>query len=93
MITGAYDFDRTLWGDPAADWPIRMVATKSDERTAFWETYGSLGLEQSEDAMWRQRIYEARRLGAIRLERHRLGNSDGVRDSYEAMAAVLAAAA
>lgn len=87
-ITGVYDFDRTWWGDPAADWTIRMVTAKSDERQAFWETYGPL--DQSEDAVWRRKIYEARHLGAIRLERHRLGNSDGVRDNYEAMDAILA---
>ncbi|WP_307820634.1 aminoglycoside phosphotransferase family protein [Streptomyces sp. BRB081] len=91
LITGAYDFDRTFWGDPAADWTIRMVAAKSDERTAFWETYGSL--EQSEGAAWRRKIYEARHLGAIRLERHRLGNHGGVEDSYRAMAQVLSDAA
>jgi aminoglycoside phosphotransferase (APT) family kinase protein len=88
-ITGTYDFDRTWWGDPAADWTIRMVTAKSDERTSFWDTYGPL--DQSEDAVWRQSIYEARHLGAIRLERHRLGNTDGVIDSYKTMARTLAA--
>lgn len=90
-ITGTYDFDRTWWGDPAADWTIRMVMAKSDERQAFWETYGPS--IQSEDAVLRQKIYEARHLGAIRLERHRLGNHNGVRASYDAMAEVLAAVA
>jgi hypothetical protein len=61
-----------------------MVTAKSDERTAFWDTCGAL--DQSEDAVWRQRIYEARHLGAIWLERHRLGNTEGVEDSYAAMA-------
>src|SRR5947208_2170362 len=87
VITGAYDFDRTLWGDPAADWTIRMATAKSDERAAFWEKYGPL--EQSENARWRQKVYEARHLGAIRLERHRLGNRDGVRASYDSLADVL----
>ncbi|MEU6369943.1 aminoglycoside phosphotransferase family protein [Streptomyces sp. NPDC046931] len=87
-ITGVYDFDRTWWGDPAADWTIRMVTAKCDERTAFWDTYGPL--DQSENARWRQKIYEARHLGAIRLERHRLGNREGVRASYDSMADVLA---
>lgn len=90
VITGTYDFDRTWWGDPAADWTIRMVTAKPAERQAFWETYGTVN--QSEDAAWRQKIYEARHLGAIRLERHRLGNHEGVRASYESMATVLAAA-
>ncbi|MEL5957564.1 hypothetical protein AADR41_22870 [Streptomyces sp. CLV115] len=88
VITGAYDFDRTWWGDPAADWTIRMVLAKSDERQAFWETYGPLN--RSEDARWRQKIYEARHLGAIRLERHRLGNHEGVDASYDSMAVILA---
>ncbi|MFJ2111078.1 MULTISPECIES: hypothetical protein [unclassified Streptomyces] len=65
-----------------------MVTAKPDERRAFWETYGSL--DQSEAAVWRSKIYEARHLGAIRLERHRLGNPDGVRDSYDTFAGILA---
>ncbi|MFI5690139.1 phosphotransferase family protein, partial [Streptomyces sp. NPDC051636] len=31
-ITGVYDFDRTGWGDPAADWTIRMVMAKAQDR-------------------------------------------------------------
>jgi aminoglycoside phosphotransferase (APT) family kinase protein len=91
VITGVYDFDRTWWGDPAADWTIRMVTAKPDERRTFWDTYGPL--DQSDAATWRSKIYEARHLGAIRLERHRLGNSEGVRNSYESMAPILAAVA
>ncbi|MFD7282654.1 hypothetical protein ACFV80_37965 [Streptomyces sp. NPDC059862] len=82
-----YDFDRTWWGDPAADWTIRMVMAKSDERSAFWEMYGPV--DQSENAVWRQKVYEARHLGAVRLERHRLGNQEGVRASYDSMADIL----
>ncbi|MFI0740801.1 phosphotransferase family protein [Streptomyces sp. NPDC021100] len=88
-LSGVLDFDRTLWGDPAADWTIRMAKAKPDEREAFWETYGRL--EQSDSAMWRSKIYEARHLGAIRLERHRLGNREGLEKSYAAMAQVLSA--
>jgi aminoglycoside phosphotransferase (APT) family kinase protein len=87
MITGVLDMDRTWWGDPAADWTIRMAQAKSDERVAFWETYGELG--RGSAVAWRSRIYEARHLGAIRLERHRLGNPE-VKATYDAMAAVLA---
>ncbi|PWJ05115.1 aminoglycoside phosphotransferase family protein [Streptomyces sp. NWU49] len=87
-ITGTYDFDRTWWGDPAADWTIRMVTAKSDERQTFWDSYGPLA--QSEVAAWRSMIYEARHLGAIRLERHRLGNREGVHASYASMADILA---
>jgi aminoglycoside phosphotransferase (APT) family kinase protein len=88
VITGVLDFDRTRFGDPAADWTIRMATAKANERTAFWESYGAL--DRSPAAVWRARIYEARHLGAIRLERHRLAKTDAVRESYGAMAEVLA---
>ncbi len=65
-----------------------MIRAKSDERQAFWETYGPV--DESEATAWRQKIYEARHLGAIRLERHRLGNREGVRASYDSMADILA---
>ena len=38
-ITGVLDMDRTWWGDPTADWTIRMALAKQHERVAFWETY------------------------------------------------------
>ncbi|MFI6689491.1 phosphotransferase family protein [Streptomyces sp. NPDC050485] len=88
VITGVLDFDRCLFGDPAADWTIRMATARADERTAFWEPYGAL--DRSPAAVWRARVYEARHLGAIRLERHRLAKADAVRESYGAMAEVLA---
>lgn len=88
VITGVLDFDRTLWGDPAADWTIRMALARKDEREAFWDSYGLL--DRSPAATWRAQIYEARHLGAIRLERQRLGKADAVRESYAAMAGVLA---
>ncbi|MFF0579813.1 phosphotransferase family protein [Streptosporangium saharense] len=88
VITGVVDFDRTWFGDPAADWTIRMATAKVDERIAFWEPYGPL--DRSPAAVWRGRVYEARHLGAIRLERHRLAKSEAVRESYGAMAEVLA---
>ncbi|MDK0521303.1 aminoglycoside phosphotransferase family protein [Streptomyces sp. ML-6] len=88
VITGVLDFDRAWFGDPAADWTIRMATAKEDERTAFWESYGAL--DRSSAAVWRARIYEARHLGAIRLERHRLGRADAVRESYDTLAGVLA---
>ncbi|KUF17344.1 phosphotransferase family protein [Streptomyces silvensis] len=87
-ITGVLDFDRTLFGDPLADWTIRMASAKADEREAFWESYGVP--ERSPAAQRRAWIYEARHLGAIRLERHRLGKTNAVRESYGAMADVLA---
>lgn len=84
VITGVLDFDRTWFGDPAADWTIRMATAKADEREAFWEPYGAL--DRSPAAVWRARVYEARHLGAIRLERHRLAKTDAARESYGAMA-------
>ncbi|MFD0069209.1 phosphotransferase, partial [Streptomyces sp. NPDC127574] len=88
LITGVLDLDRTLFGDPDADWTIRMATAKQDERTAFWDTYGPRS--HSHAATWRSLVYEARHLGAIRLERHRMHNTDGVRDTYPLVAAVLA---
>ncbi|MEU9891851.1 aminoglycoside phosphotransferase family protein [Sphaerisporangium sp. NPDC051011] len=88
-ITGVLDFDRTWFGAVEADWTIRMATAKADEREAFWESYGAL--DRSPAAVWRARIYEARHLGAIRLERHRLGKPEEViQQSYRAMADVLA---
>ncbi|MCX5097798.1 aminoglycoside phosphotransferase family protein [Streptomyces sp. NBC_00365] len=88
VISGVLDLDRTLWGDPAADWTIRMASAKTDERTAFWDTYGPRAATSAH--AWRALVYEARHLGAIRLERHRLHNPSGVDDTYTSMAAVLA---
>jgi len=88
-ITGVLDFDRTSWGDPAADWTIRMALAKpGTERDAFWAAYGPV--DRSPDAVLRSRIYEARHIGAIRLERHRLSKTDGVEETYRGMGAVLA---
>ncbi|MGC0341629.1 phosphotransferase family protein [Streptomyces sp. SLBN-8D4] len=87
-ITGVLDMDRTWWGDPAADWTIRMATAKQDERVAFWEAYGER--DGSPAAVWRSLVYEVRHLGAVRLERHRLGNAAGVKNTYDAVAAVLA---
>ncbi|MGB6165780.1 MAG: hypothetical protein WCF33_14005 [Pseudonocardiaceae bacterium] len=82
------DFDRTSWGDPAADWTIRMALAKpGTERDAFWATYGHL--DRSPHAVLRSRSYEARHIGAIRLERQRLGKADGVQETYRDMGAVL----
>ncbi|MFI1702387.1 phosphotransferase family protein [Streptomyces bobili] len=88
VISGVLDLDRTLWGDPAADWTIRMASAKTGERTAFWDTYGPRTATAAHT--WRGLVYEARHLGVIRLERHRLHNSSGVDDTYTSMAAVLA---
>ncbi|GAA3081238.1 aminoglycoside phosphotransferase (APT) family kinase protein [Kribbella aluminosa] len=89
LISGVLDFDRTEFGDPAADWTIRMAQAKQDEREAFWDSYGAL--DRSPGATWRAAIYEARHLAAIRLERHRLNKPDAVRQTYDSMSKILAA--
>ncbi|HWD82632.1 MAG TPA: aminoglycoside phosphotransferase family protein, partial [Kribbella sp.] len=86
LIIGVLDFDRTEFGDPAADWTIRMAQAKQDEREAFWQSYGDL--DCSPAAAWRAAIYEARHLAALRLERHRLNKPEAVLESYQAMAAL-----
>ncbi|MCY0945665.1 phosphotransferase family protein [Streptomyces antarcticus] len=86
-ICGVLDLDRTWWGDPEADWTMRMARAKQDERMAFFDTYPR-PLE-TDAAVWRRHVYEVRHLGALRLERHRLGNQAGVRDSYAAVAVQL----
>lgn len=87
LISGVVDFDRAEFGDPAADWTIRMVQARTDEREAFWDSYGAL--DPSPEAAHRARIYEARHLAAIRLERHRLTKPDPVRETYPTLAKVL----
>ncbi|MFC9817827.1 phosphotransferase family protein [Streptomyces virginiae] len=87
-ICGVLDMDRTWWGDPEADWTMRMARAKQDARVAFFDSYG--GTEANEASRWRRHVYEVRHLGALRLERHRLGNEAGVEDSYRAVAEELA---
>jgi aminoglycoside phosphotransferase (APT) family kinase protein len=89
-ITGVLDLDRTLWGDPAADWTIHMALAKpGTERDVFWaeDSYGPLDI--TPDALWRRYVYEARHLGAILLERHRLGDAEGVQGAYDDLAAIV----
>ncbi|MFF6980316.1 hypothetical protein ACFZAV_22020 [Streptomyces sp. NPDC008343] len=66
---------------------IRMASAKADERRAFWDTYGPRDTDPA--SAWRTLIYEARHLGAIRLERHRLNNASGVRATYDSVSTVL----
>ena len=87
-ISGVFDNDRTSWGDPESDWTIYMAAKKpGTERDAFWETYGPRPSGDAADQ--RSLFYLAKHIGAIRLERHRLGNVDAVPETYEQMRAVL----
>jgi aminoglycoside phosphotransferase (APT) family kinase protein len=87
-ITGVFDNDRTSWGDPESDWSIFMAAKKpGTERDAFWESYGPR--PSTAAATRRSLFYLAKHIGAIRLERHRLGNADAVPETYEQMRDVL----
>ncbi|MFD9575148.1 phosphotransferase family protein [Streptomyces sp. NPDC059982] len=88
-ICGVLDLDRTWWGDPEADWTMRMARAKQDARTAFFDTYGRTA--ETEAGAWRRHVYEVRHLGALRLERHRLGKEACVRDSYPLVAEELSA--
>ncbi|MFE6911905.1 phosphotransferase family protein [Streptomyces erythrochromogenes] len=88
-ICGVLDMDRTWWGDPEADWTMRMARAKQDARTAFFDSYGRPA--ETDAGAWRRHVYEVRHLGALRLERHRLGNQAGVEDSYQAVAGELSA--
>ncbi|MER8097887.1 hypothetical protein [Streptomyces goshikiensis] len=90
-ICGVLDMDRTWWGDPEADWPMRIAQAKQDERLSFFESCPAPA--DTAAVRWRRHVYEVRHLGALRLERHRLNNPAGVRDSYPAVAAELSALA
>ena len=85
-VTGIFDHDRASWGDPAADWPI-YVARQRAERDPFWETYGRPA--DTQENTWRALVYQARHLGAVRLERHRLGRHDRIAATYEEMRGVV----
>jgi hypothetical protein len=87
-ITGVFDCDRTSWGDPESDWTIFMAGRRpGTERDAFWETYGPPAATPG--AARRALFYRARHVAAVRLERHRLGNSEAVPGTYDEMRDVL----
>ena len=87
-ITGVCDGDRTSWGDPESDWTIHRAGRRpGTERDAFWETYGPL--TNTPAAGWRRLFYRARHIVAGLLERHRLGNTSGVTESYGNLREVL----
>jgi aminoglycoside phosphotransferase (APT) family kinase protein len=88
-ITGVFDCDRTMWGDPQADWPIfRASQRPGTERDAFWETYGPLASTPA--AKQRALFYQARHISALRLEAHRSGLAESVTSSYVELSDVLA---
>jgi aminoglycoside phosphotransferase (APT) family kinase protein len=87
-ITGVFDHDRSWWGDPAADWTIHRASAKpGTERDAFWDTYGLPGL--SPESRRRALYYRARHIGAVRLERRRLGTGALLDESYVELAGLL----
>lgn len=76
-ISGVFDCDRTWWGDPEADWPIYLALRKpGSERDAFWSSYGRV--QQTEEARWRAKVYEAKHAAALLLEFHRFGRDEEV---------------
>jgi aminoglycoside phosphotransferase (APT) family kinase protein len=83
-IVGVFDNDRTLWGDRRptgrSTWRARSPAGKRD---AFWETYGPMSTTPA--ANRRALFYRARHVAAIRLERHRLGKTVDVPETYDQM--------
>jgi aminoglycoside phosphotransferase (APT) family kinase protein len=87
-ITGVLDHDRASWGDPEADWTIFVLNQKAaPERATFWDTYGLPS--DDPNATWRSLIYQAVHIGAIRLERHRLGKHAKIPASYDEMREIL----
>jgi aminoglycoside phosphotransferase (APT) family kinase protein len=87
-ITGVFDHDRSWWGDPAADWTIHMASARPGlERDAFWDAYGRP--DPSPESRRRALYYRARHVGAVRLERHRLGKEGRLAESYAELAEVL----
>jgi aminoglycoside phosphotransferase (APT) family kinase protein len=88
-IVGVFDHDRTMWGDPAADWSIFEASRRpGTDRDAFWDTYGRPA--ESRNAVWRSALYRAVHMGAVRIERHRLGRADAIPAGYEEIAQLLA---
>jgi aminoglycoside phosphotransferase (APT) family kinase protein len=87
-ITGVVDSDRACWGDPLADWTIYLAMMgQGAEHQAFFDSYGPLPAGDHDQL--RARVYLARHLVAILLERFRLGDED-LSARYDEIRAVLA---
>ncbi|HTJ69348.1 MAG TPA: aminoglycoside phosphotransferase family protein [Actinospica sp.] len=85
-VTGLFDCDRVIWGDPESDWAIyRAAGRPGTERDAFWTGYGPL--DPAPHAAWRRTLYEARNVAAVRLERFRLGLD--LAESYDELRTVI----
>ena len=88
-ISGIVDLDRTLWGDPLADWTIYMALAKSGtERDAFFDAAAYGSIPRDGEYSVRQMLYKARHIGAVRLEGLRLANGETVRSSIDRMSEV-----
>lgn len=84
-VSGIVDLDRTMWGDPLADWGIYMATRRpGTERDEFFASDGYGPLADDAASRRRQLIYTARHFGAGRLEMVRLGHTDGLAQSVEA---------
>jgi len=61
-VTGVLDSDRTLWGDPLADWTVFMIRQRppADEK-AFWAGYGPPPTETAESRLRNSSIAPASR--------------------------------
>lgn len=92
VISGIVDLDRTMWGDPLADWTIRMaLARPGTERNAFFDPSAYGPTPRDEGSVIRQLLYEGRHLGSDRLESIRLDNAEGVDASRTNVQTVLVA--
>ncbi|MBF6333233.1 phosphotransferase family protein [Nocardia transvalensis] len=87
-IVGVLDHDRASWGDPAADWGLSLINSKPPEaQEAFRAAYGAA--HPTPQADWRATVYQVLHLGAIRLERHRMGRFAKIPESYDAMSPLI----
>ena len=90
-IVGVFDCDRTRWGDPMSDWTVFLINRHPGrEMDEIWTTYGGRPAD-TESARVRALFYQARNLGEVRLERHRLRDTEGVERSFPDMAEVTSA--
>lgn len=90
-VTGVFDVERALWGDPMADWVFHRVAGRrvKEESAGFWRGYGPT--EQSPGSARRSLVYEARHLGAVVLESFRHGLSDSLSEAASRLEEVVRA--
>lgn len=87
-VSGVFDCDRAVWGDPESDWAVyRALDRPGTERDGFWDGYGPLRTGAA--AHWRRVFYAARYLGTVLVERHRLAEPDKVAEGYDALRAVM----